>query len=101
MDIVSQGPWLRKFIQPDNGGCDMRHLGIALVVVVALLTSTGLSASASRDKSGALKASSLIGEKVQGTDGKKLGDIKDLVIDPVDGGIQYAVLDFGGVLGIG
>lgn len=54
-----------------------------------------------RDKSGVLKASDLIGMKVQGTDGKNLGSIKDLVIDQDDGDIQYAVLDFGGFAGIG
>lgn len=54
-----------------------------------------------RDRSGVLKASDLIGTKVQGTDGKNLGNIKDLVINPEDGDIQYAVLDFGGFAGIG
>jgi len=54
-----------------------------------------------RDKSGVLKASDLIGMKVEGTDGKNLGKIKDLVIDPTDGDVEYAVLDFGGFLGIG
>ena len=38
---------------------------------------------------------------VQGTDGKKLGEIKDLVIDPEEGGVEYAVLEFGGFVGIG
>ena len=54
-----------------------------------------------RDRSGVLKASDLVGMKVQGTDGKNLGTIKDLVIDQEDGAIQYAVLDFGGFAGIG
>ena len=69
-------------------------------LVVTLVTAFSLPAQA-RDKSGVLKASDLIGMNVQGTDGKKLGDIKDLVIDPEDGGVQYAVLDFGGFAGIG
>jgi len=53
-----------------------------------------------RDKSGVLKGSDLIGMKVEGTDGKKLGTIKDLVINPIDGDVDYAVLDYGGFLGI-
>jgi len=70
--------------------------------VVALCTTFTLSPSiAARDKSGVLKASNLIGAKVQDTEGKKIGDIKDLVIDPVVGDIEYVVLDFGGFLGIG
>src|SRR5690242_6053513 len=54
-----------------------------------------------RDHSGVHKASEVIGKKVEGVDGKKLGSIKDLVIDPQDGDIEYAVLDFGGFAGIG
>jgi sporulation protein YlmC with PRC-barrel domain len=78
----------------------MRKLGIS-VAVLALLLTTCFDFSEARDKSTVLKASSLIGKKVQDTEGKKLGDIKDLVIDPADGDIQYAVLDFGGFLGLG
>ncbi len=70
----------------------------ALVVVLATVFSFSAHA---RDKSGVLKASDLIGMNVQGTDGKKLGGIKDLVIDPEEGGIEYAVLEFGGFAGIG
>jgi sporulation protein YlmC with PRC-barrel domain len=86
---------------------DIQELGKKLVRMVALgalavllLTGFGLPAQA-RDKSGVLKASELIGMSVQGTDGKKLGDIKDLVIDPEEGGVEYAVLEFGGFAGIG
>lgn len=39
--------------------------------------------------------------KVEGSDGKNLGKIRDLVIDPEDRDIEYAVLDFGGFLGMG
>jgi sporulation protein YlmC with PRC-barrel domain len=72
---------------------------VGILVFMFVLT-LGLPADA-RDKSGVLKASDLIGMKVQGTDGKNLGTIKDLVIDREDGEIQYAVLDFGGFAGIG
>lgn len=45
-------------------------------------------------------------EKVHGTDvyntqGEKLGSIEDLVLDKVEGRVQYAVLSFGGFLGLG
>lgn len=68
--------------------------------VLTMVCAFTLSAHA-RDKSGVLKASELLGMKVQGTDGKSLGSIRDLVIDPEEGGIDYAVLDFGGFAGIG
>jgi sporulation protein YlmC with PRC-barrel domain len=71
--------------------------GACVLTMVGAFT---LSAHA-RDRSGVLKASELLGMKVHGTDGKSLGSIKDLVIDPEEGGIDYAVLDFGGFVGIG
>jgi sporulation protein YlmC with PRC-barrel domain len=45
-------------------------------------------------------------EKVEGTTvynagGDKLGSIDDLMIDKVSGQVQYAVLKFGGFLGVG
>ena len=76
-----------------------RLVGLGALVVF-LLTGFVLPVQA-RDKSGVLKASELIGMSVQGTDGKKLGGIKDLVIDPEEGGVEYAVLEFGGFAGIG
>lgn len=81
-------------------GRKVLHLLAFGAFVVVLVTAFSLPVQA-RDKSGVLKASEVVGMNVQGTDGKKLGDIKDLVIDPEDGGVQYAVLDFGGFAGIG
>jgi sporulation protein YlmC with PRC-barrel domain len=81
-------------------GKKVLHLLAFGALVVTLSTAFSLPAQA-RDKSGVLKASDLIGMTVQGTDGKKLGDIKDLVIDPEEGGVEYAVLEFGGFAGIG
>ena len=71
-----------------------------VVIGCICLLLTAVAAEA-RDKGGVLRASQLMGMNVEGTDGKKLGDVKDLVIDPDDGSIEYIVLDFGGVLGIG
>ena len=83
-------------------GCSKKALHLLAVgaLVVTLIAVSGFPAQA-KDKSGVLRASELIGMTVLGNDGKKLGDIKDLVIDPEEGGIQYAVLDFGGFAGIG
>jgi sporulation protein YlmC with PRC-barrel domain len=72
----------------------------AIVTLIVMLLGTASLVDA-KDKSGVLKASELIGMKVEGTDGKNLGKIRDLVIDPEYGDIEYAVLDFGGFLGIG
>ena len=48
-----------------------------------------------------LSAGSIIGNKVVNADGEQLGSIKDLVIDLDDAQIAYAVLSFGGFLGLG
>jgi sporulation protein YlmC with PRC-barrel domain len=72
-------------------------LGVCVLTVVGILA---LPAHA-KDKSGVLTASEMLRMNVQGTDGKSLGSIKDLVIDPEEGDIEYAVLDFGGFAGIG
>ena len=48
-----------------------------------------------------LSASSIMGHKVINTAGEQLGSMKELMID-LDGGlIAYAVLSFGGILGMG
>jgi hypothetical protein len=61
----------------------MRHLRFvgALACVFFLVSFLQTEVAQAKDKSGVLKASQLIGMKVEGSDGKKLGDIKDLVVD--------------------
>lgn len=48
-----------------------------------------------------LKASKIIGEDVKNAQGEQLGNIKEIMIDAKTGNIGYAVLSFGGFLGIG
>ena len=45
--------------------------------------------------------SSLLGSTVKNPQGKALGTLKDLVISPEENRVVYAVLSFGGVLGVG
>ena len=49
----------------------------------------------------ALSATSLNGTKVVNSAGENLGHIEDMMIDLNNGRILYAVLSFGGVMGIG
>ena len=46
-------------------------------------------------------ANTLLGNDVYNKVGEDLGDIKELMIDMATGRIAYAVLSFGGVLGLG
>jgi sporulation protein YlmC with PRC-barrel domain len=48
-----------------------------------------------------LSSSSIVGDDVKNMTGDDLGSIKDLMIDLNEGYIEYAVLQFGGFLGIG
>lgn len=48
-----------------------------------------------------LSATSLIGDEVVNPKGERLGEIKELMIDLHSGHVAYAVLSFGGFLGMG
>lgn len=48
-----------------------------------------------------ISSSTLSGDKVVNRNGENLGDIKDIMIDVENGRVAYAVLEFGGFLGLG
>ena len=48
-----------------------------------------------------LPVSTVIGSQVRNPAGEPLGNLKELVIDLEDGRISYAVLSFGGFMGMG
>lgn len=48
-----------------------------------------------------VRASVMIGTDVVNSTGDNLGDIKEVVIDPRSGRVAYAVVSFGGFLGMG
>jgi sporulation protein YlmC with PRC-barrel domain len=47
------------------------------------------------------RASKIIGTDVKNSKGEDLGDIKDLVLDPMSGRLSYVVVSYGGLLGMG
>lgn len=52
-------------------------------------------------KSKLISSSTLVGTSVENTNGDNLGKIEDLMIDWKEGKVSYAVLSFGGFLGMG
>lgn len=46
-------------------------------------------------------ASSYLGNNVFGTDGQRIGDVNDLVVDTQPGGVAAIVIGVGGFLGLG
>ena len=62
----------------------------------------GMYANASEGPGPALMgADTLLGNDVYNKDGEDLGDIKEFMIDMATGKVAYAVLSFGGLLGMG
>jgi len=64
-------------------------------------TPAKVSSGATKELPFCHKASDVIGSKVENPAGENLGKVEELVIDPQTGGIEYAVLSFGGFLGMG
>lgn len=81
----------------------MKSLLIGVIGLVGLGSPLALSAQERENKatSPILKASDLIGYPVKNRINESLGKIEDLAIDVRGGRIQYAVLSFGGFLGMG
>ncbi len=48
-----------------------------------------------------IKASNIIGTDVVNPQKESLGDIKEVMLDPATGKVAYAVVSFGGFLGLG
>lgn len=59
------------------------------------------TASMTVEKYGVVSASKIIGEAVVNRENENLGKIHELVIDAHDGRLAYAVLSFGGFMGMG
>src|SRR5262249_14937306 len=76
----------------------------ALLGVVSLLSLVYAAGSFAADKEVSwqlIKGSTFIGGNVENPQGQNLGDVKDVVIDRASGRIVYAVVSFGGFLGMG
>jgi len=81
----------------------MKKIGV-LLGVIALLSLVGAAGSFAADRDlpwHLVKGSTFIGADVENPQGQNLGDIKDIVIDRASGRIAYAVVSFGGFLGMG
>lgn len=48
-----------------------------------------------------LTATSIIGDKVENLQGEHLGEIKNIMLNLHTGCIEYTVLEFGGIMGVG
>jgi sporulation protein YlmC with PRC-barrel domain len=55
----------------------------------------------SKSRPEVLSATTIIGDEVRNLQGEDIGEIEELMVNLADGCIAYAVLSFGGILGIG
>lgn len=61
----------------------------------------GMSGIAGGAKRRIVRSTEVIGYDVKNPQGENLGDLEDLAVDAANGQVAYAVLSFGGILGIG
>jgi sporulation protein YlmC with PRC-barrel domain len=81
----------------------MKKIGVFLGVI-ALLSLAYAAGSFAQDRElpwSLIRGNTFIGAEVENPQGQNLGDIKDVVIDRASGRIAYAVVSFGGFLGVG
>jgi sporulation protein YlmC with PRC-barrel domain len=55
----------------------------------------------SKSRPEVLSATTIIGDEVRNLQGEDIGEIEELMVNLADGCIAYAVLSFGGILGLG
>jgi sporulation protein YlmC with PRC-barrel domain len=92
-----------------------KYLFVAILAVVMFFPPGGVWASAKNSPAlnsnkgnvmkgehiNAFRIDKIVGSAVMNLDGKRIGTIDDLVLDIDTGNIMYAVLEFGGIMGIG
>src|SRR5919108_4885282 len=81
----------------------MKKVGV-FFGVIALLSLACAAGSFAQDRElpwNLIRGNTFIGANVENPQGQNLGDIKDVVIDRASGRVVYAVVSFGGFLGMG
>jgi len=98
---LAQGKIIEVCVDRDNGKILGTHETTKLPIAFQVTTSEVYD-SATPARIRLQRASELIGKSVENNRGEKLGEVQDLAIDPDrDGRVVYAVLSFGGFLGMG
>jgi len=103
---LADGRVVDVFVDSRNGAVLATQESAALPVSLRLASSNESAQGSLAQKSGRtsfriLKASDCMGMPVVNQNGEKLGEIQDLAIDTDQERVAYAVLSFGGFLGMG
>ena len=83
--------------------------GLIALALVASLPVSGLAQTSAAKKDrpawsntqGLHETGDIIGTTIEGPDGKNLGKVDALLLDPKDGKVTHAIVSLGGMLGIG
>lgn len=81
--------------------CIVSLSAASLLACIAALAAEPQGAQQAGTPGPVIRSSDLSGLAVYNPNNERLGKIEDLVIDPAAGKIRYAVLSFGGFLGMG
>ena len=79
----------------------MQRTSLTFLIMIGLLLAIAQTSWADHTMPDIVKGTKIIGKPVQNMQGKNMGKIEDLAIDELEGNIRYAVLSFGGMLGLG
>lgn len=71
------------------------------MINTAYKTHNGTSNTPTHQNPRVLSATTIIGDRIRNEAGEDLGELKELMLDMNNGQIAYAVLSFGGFLGLG
>ncbi len=96
--LQAHGTRSGRHAQPPAARCVHGMHGACLPFKEILMNSTTTTTST---HAAVISSDHVEGTKVYNTVGDKLGSIDDLMIDKVSGQVRYAVLEFGGFLGMG
>jgi len=78
----------------------MKRLG-TVILGLALFSLPPTAEAFFHERKALVDATTLVGSPVRSSEGKDIGKIKQLLINPRGGAIAYAVVGFGGILGFG
>lgn len=79
----------------------LRNAAIAAVIVLFAASSSAQEPDGAALQQRLLRSTKIVGATVRNAQNRKIGDIKDLLLDSRRGEVVYAVVNFGGVLGVG
>ena len=99
---LAQGKIVEVCVDSRSGAVLAIHESTALPATVRLTSMSETESKTAVQQSFRIqKASDLMGKSVQNAHGERLGEVQDLAIDAERGRVVYAVLSFGGFLGMG